>query len=97
ISLAHSTQARIKQATTLESLLQERNKLIQNYHHQELTQQKTTLLRHQQQERWVWGGLLAALAIIAIGDIFGKTGRKVIHEYLPELKKEQEIDLTIAN
>ena len=37
------------------------------------------------------------MRILAIGDIFGKTGRKVIHEHLPKLKKEQEIDLTIAN
>ena len=37
------------------------------------------------------------MRILAIGDIFGKTGRKVIHEHLSNLKKEQEIDLTIAN
>ena len=37
------------------------------------------------------------MKILAIGDIFGKTGRKVIHEYLPQLKKEYEIDLVIAN
>jgi len=37
------------------------------------------------------------MRILAIGDIFGKTGRKVIHDYLPKLKKEQEIDITIAN
>ncbi|CAG8490030.1 13554_t:CDS:1, partial [Gigaspora margarita] len=37
------------------------------------------------------------MKILAIGDIFGKTGRKVIRDYLPQLKKEQQIDLTIAN
>src|SRR4051812_41938906 len=37
------------------------------------------------------------MKILAIGDIFGKTGRKVIHEYLPQLKKEHQIDLVIAN
>src|SRR6185436_18933025 len=37
------------------------------------------------------------MKILAIGDIYGKTGRKVIHEYLPQLKKEYEIDLVIAN
>jgi metallophosphoesterase (TIGR00282 family) len=37
------------------------------------------------------------MKILAIGDIFGKTGRKVIHEYLSQLKKEHEIDLVIAN
>src|SRR2546430_10518176 len=37
------------------------------------------------------------MKILAIGDIFGKTGRKVIKNYLPQLKKEQEITLVIAN
>lgn len=37
------------------------------------------------------------MKILAIGDIFGKTGRKVIRDYLLQLKKEQRIDLTIAN
>ena len=37
------------------------------------------------------------MKILAIGDIFGKTGRKVIRDSLPHLKKEHQIDLTIAN
>jgi metallophosphoesterase (TIGR00282 family) len=37
------------------------------------------------------------MKILAIGDIFGKTGRNVIRKYLPKLKKEHEIDLVIAN
>src|SRR6185436_7321212 len=37
------------------------------------------------------------MKILAIGDIFGKTGRKVIQEYLPRLKKEYQIDLVVAN
>lgn len=37
------------------------------------------------------------MKILAIGDIFGSTGRKVIKNFLPKLKKEYEIDLVIAN
>ena len=37
------------------------------------------------------------MKILAIGDIFGKTGRNVIRNYLPKLKREYEIDLVIAN
>jgi len=37
------------------------------------------------------------MKILAIGDIFGKTGRQVIRDYLPNLKKEHGIDLTVAN
>ncbi|KLL01561.1 MAG: metallophosphatase [Mycoplasmataceae bacterium RC_NB112A] len=37
------------------------------------------------------------MKVLAIGDIFGKTGRQVIQKYLPQLKKEQRIDLVIAN
>ena len=37
------------------------------------------------------------MKILAIGDIFGKTGRQVIKNYLPQIKKEQAIDLVIAN
>src|SRR3954452_7666170 len=37
------------------------------------------------------------MKILEIGDIFGKTGRRVIKNYLPQLKKEYEIDLVIAN
>nr|CAG8644758.1 15614_t:CDS:2 [Entrophospora candida] len=37
------------------------------------------------------------MKILAIGDIFGKTGRKVIKNYLLQLKKGEKIDLIIAN
>ncbi|CAI2161885.1 5542_t:CDS:1 [Funneliformis geosporum] len=37
------------------------------------------------------------MKILAIGDIFGKTGREVIKNYLSQLKKEEEIDLIVAN
>src|SRR3954452_7517782 len=37
------------------------------------------------------------MKILAIGDIFGKTGRNVIRNYLPKLKREYEVDLVIAN
>lgn len=37
------------------------------------------------------------MKVLAIGDIFGKTGRQVIREYLPQLKKEYQIDLVVAN
>ena len=35
--------------------------------------------------------------ILFIGDIFGSPGRNLIKKYLPELKKEFEIDFCIAN
>ena len=37
------------------------------------------------------------IKILAIGDIFGSYGRKVIKNYLPFLKKKHHIDLVIAN
>src|SRR6185369_7819079 len=37
------------------------------------------------------------MKILAIGDIFGKTGRRVIERNLFRLKKEHGIDLVIAN
>jgi len=37
------------------------------------------------------------LNILYIGDIFGKPGRRTIKGLLPELKKEYNIDVTIAN
>jgi len=37
------------------------------------------------------------MKILAIGDIFGKIGRKVIKNCLGEIKQEYQIDLTIAN
>jgi calcineurin-like phosphoesterase len=37
------------------------------------------------------------MKILAIGDIFGKTGRTVIQNYLPFLKEKYQLDLIIAN
>lgn len=37
------------------------------------------------------------MKVLAIGDIFGKTGRKIIGNYLSELKREHKLDLIIAN
>jgi len=37
------------------------------------------------------------MKILAIGDIFGKTGRQIIKNYLSQLKKEYQIDLVVAN
>src|SRR3954468_23232349 len=37
------------------------------------------------------------MRILAIGDIFGKTGRNVIRSYLPKLRKEHKFDLVVAN
>jgi hypothetical protein len=38
-----------------------------------------------------------SIKILFIGDIVGKTGRKALVKFLPELKSRYEIDLTIAN
>lgn len=35
--------------------------------------------------------------ILFIGDIVGRSGRRAVREYLPELKSEKNIDLVIAN
>ncbi len=35
--------------------------------------------------------------VLMIGDIFGKPGRRAIRELLPDLRKEKQIDLVIAN
>ena len=35
--------------------------------------------------------------ILFIGDIFGKPGRNLIREYLPDLKKEFKVDFCVAN
>ena len=32
-----------------------------------------------------------------MGDIFGRPGRTIVHERLPELQKQHEVELTIAN
>jgi metallophosphoesterase (TIGR00282 family) len=37
------------------------------------------------------------LRILFVGDIFGRPGRTIVHERLPELRQEHGIDLTIAN
>jgi 2',3'-cyclic-nucleotide 2'-phosphodiesterase len=37
------------------------------------------------------------MKILAIGDIFGSTGRRIIKDFLPKIKKDHEIDLVIAN
>src|SRR4051794_10193239 len=37
------------------------------------------------------------MKILAIGDIFGETGRKVIKNCLAKIKQEYQIDLIIAN
>jgi calcineurin-like phosphoesterase len=37
------------------------------------------------------------MKILFIGDIFGKSGRKAITNELAKLKKQYQIDLTIAN
>jgi len=37
------------------------------------------------------------MKVLFIGDIFGKTGRRMLRCILPNLKKEREIDLVIAN
>ena len=38
------------------------------------------------------------MKILAIGDIFGKTGRQIIKsDYFSELKKKNQIDLVVAN
>ena len=40
-----------------------------------------------------WG----PLRILFVGDIFGRPGRTIVHERLPELQEEHAVDLTIAN
>jgi 2',3'-cyclic-nucleotide 2'-phosphodiesterase len=40
---------------------------------------------------------ISALRILFVGDIFGRPGRTIVHERLPELQKEHSVDLTIAN
>jgi len=37
------------------------------------------------------------LRILFVGDIFGRPGRTIVQERLPELQKEHAVDLTIAN
>ena len=37
------------------------------------------------------------MRILFIGDIFGRPGRTMVKDHLPELVKEHAIDLVIAN
>ena len=37
------------------------------------------------------------MRILFVGDIFGRPGRTIVHERLPELRKQHAVDLTIAN
>ena len=37
------------------------------------------------------------MKILCIGDIFGKPGRAVIRDHLPELKKKYKVDFVVAN
>ena len=37
------------------------------------------------------------MRILFVGDIFGRPGRTIVHERLPELQKQYGVDLTIAN
>jgi len=35
--------------------------------------------------------------VLVIGDIVGKSGRKLVKDLLPTIKREKDIDFTIAN
>lgn len=37
------------------------------------------------------------LSLLYLGDIFGKSGRKTVHHFLPQLKKEYAPDIILAN
>ncbi len=37
------------------------------------------------------------MRILFIGDIFGRPGRTIVHERLPELQRQHNVELTIAN
>jgi 2',3'-cyclic-nucleotide 2'-phosphodiesterase len=37
------------------------------------------------------------LRILFVGDIFGRPGRTIVHERLPELQKQHNVELTVAN
>ena len=37
------------------------------------------------------------MRILFVGDIYGRPGRNIVHERLPELQKQHGVDLTIAN
>ncbi|HEV2174719.1 MAG TPA: TIGR00282 family metallophosphoesterase, partial [Nitrospira sp.] len=37
------------------------------------------------------------MRILFVGDVFGSAGRRIVHEHLPHVIKEQSIDLTVIN
>jgi metallophosphoesterase (TIGR00282 family) len=37
------------------------------------------------------------MKILAIGDVIGRPGRRAVHKFVPELRRERGIDLVIAN
>ena len=37
------------------------------------------------------------MRILFVGDIFGRPGRTIVHERLPELQKKYAVELTVAN
>jgi metallophosphoesterase (TIGR00282 family) len=37
------------------------------------------------------------MKILAIGDVIGRPGRRAVHKFVPELRKEHGLDLVIAN
>jgi metallophosphoesterase (TIGR00282 family) len=46
--------------------------------------------------KWNIGGKIV-LRILAVGDIVGRPGRKILSEMLPRIKREHKIDFCIAN
>ena len=43
------------------------------------------------------GNRMSIINILFVGDVFGRTGRAVLHGVLPEIKREYEIDVCIVN
>ena len=37
------------------------------------------------------------MRILVIGDVIGKPGREALNTFLPQIKQEYEVDLTIVN
>ena len=37
------------------------------------------------------------MRILFVGDIFARPGRTIVHERLPELQREYDVELTVAN
>jgi hypothetical protein len=44
-----------------------------------------------------FSGEPSALRILFVGDIFARPGRTIVHERLPELQKQYDVELTVAN